>query len=119
MKFVLGSRGSLGDVSPEELYTTEPAWVEPGVPTAPPTSPTSAAASGSFFGNLFSSLTQPGTVTATLNKYVFGQTAPIPTLTNTNLTPLPSPSLITGIPDSYLLIGGAAILFIAMSKKRR
>ena len=112
MKFVLSSGGSLGQ-TPEDLYTTEPAWVEP---TTPPTSPTS---SGSIFGNLFSALTSPATVTATLNKYVFGKTAPIPTATNLPVKPVvPESQIIAGVPNSYLLIGGAALLFI-MSRGRR
>ena len=109
MKFVLGSGGSLGQ-TPEDLYTSEPAWVEP----SPPSSPTSG---GSIFGNLFSALTQPQVVTATLNKYVFGKTAPIPTATNYGV-PVASPSIIPGIPNSYLLIGGAAVAFIMMKKGR-
>ena len=110
-KFVLASRGSLG-ATPEDFYTTEAGWVEP---SSTPSSPTS---SGSIFGNLFSALTRPETVTATLNKYVFGQSAPIPTATNLPTT-LPAPSLIAGIPDSYLMIAGAAVLFMVISKRGR
>jgi hypothetical protein len=111
MKFVLGSGGSLGE-TPEDLYTSEPAWVEPG--PSPPSSPTSG---GSVFGSLFNALTQPATVTATLNKYVFGKTAPIPTATN-YVPRVPGPSIIAGIPDSYLLIGGAALAFILFKGRR-
>lgn len=112
MKFVLGSSGSLG-VTPEDLYTTEPSWVEPSA--TPASSPTS---SGSIFGNLFSALTSPNTVTAALNKYVFGKTSPIPTATN-YVAPVPTADLISGIPNSYLLIGAAAVAFLIMKKGRR
>jgi hypothetical protein len=33
-------------------------------------------------------------------------------------TGLPSPSLVAGIPNSYLLVGGAAVLFLMMKGKR-
>jgi hypothetical protein len=110
MKFVLGSGGSLGQ-TPEDLYTTEAAWVEPGA--TPPSSPTSGT---SVFGSFFNALTAPATVTATLNKYVFGKTAPIPTPTNYAVRP--SSTIIAGIPDSYLLIGGAAVAFLLFKGRR-
>jgi hypothetical protein len=123
-RFVLGSSGSLG-LTPEEEAWYGGEGVTPEIvaafatkPVAPATPPTSPTSGGSIFGGLFSALTSPATVTATLNKYVFGSTAPIPTATNRVMVPS-SPSIIAGIPNSYLMIGGAAILFLVMSKGRR
>jgi hypothetical protein len=76
-----------------------------------------APASTGFFDSIFSALTAKPVVNAALNKYIFGSTSPIPTATN-----IPQPvsgQMIAGIPNSYLLIGGAAVVMLAMSKKRR
>ena len=111
MGFALGQ-------GPEDIYAGAEAWVEPSV--------TGGAATGSILDSIIStgvdlakSITSPDIVKAAMSKYVFGQsTLPILKPGDPGYV-APRPSMIPGIPDSFLLIGGAAILFLVMSKKRR
>ena len=80
--------------------------------------------STSVWDQLFSSLTKPGVVNASLNKWVFGSTSPIPTSTNVYppgyVPPVAGSSIIAGVPDTYLMVGAAAVaLLILTSKKGR
>lgn len=71
--------------------------------------------------DLLKSITQPDVVKATLNKYLFGAPAPIPTATNLPVRTAPAPStgqLIAGVPNLYLLLGAGAVLFLLRGKKR-
>jgi len=111
--FALGQLGA----SPEDDYAGAEAWVEPtATGSATGSILDTIMASGS---DLLQAITQGDVVKATLNKYVFGKTAPIPTATNVARTgPVPvSAQIIPGIPNTYLLIGGAVALFLFMKKR--
>jgi hypothetical protein len=86
-----------------------------GVPVtslAPPDSP-------SLWTSLVSAFTSKPVVTAALNKYVFGSSAPIPTATNVYKPPVVSGQWVAGVPNSYLAIGAAAVALLAFSGKRK
>jgi hypothetical protein len=105
----------------EDIYASAENWLAP--PAAAP------SATGSILdailstgAGVVSAITQPDVVKATLNKYVFGSTNPIPQpgqpgYVGPGMPGYVSPSLIPGIPNLYLIIGGVGMLLL-LSKRR-
>jgi hypothetical protein len=74
--------------------------------------------SPSLWGSLVSAFTSKPVVTAALNKYVFGSSAPIPTATNVYRPPVVAGQWVAGVPNTYLAVGAAAVALLVLSKKR-
>lgn len=122
VRFALNQPQALGDF--EDIYASSPAediasqFAQEMIPAmAIVAAPAAAPASSGIFDSLWSALTAKPVVNAALNKYIFGSSSPIPTATN--MPVVPSSQIIAGVPNSYLFLGGAAVLLLVMSKKRR
>jgi len=127
----MGQPGMGLGITPEEE-----AWFGGGVDTMQPAvQPSSAVTSpstggGGFFSSIFdvitktgsgiiSSVTQPDVVKATLNKYVFGATGAIPLPGQPGYyAPKPEQQWIAGIPNMYVMLGGAAVLFLVLKGRK-
>jgi hypothetical protein len=83
-----------------------------------PVSSIAPAESPSIWESIVSAFTAKPVVTAAMNKYIFGSTAPIPTGTTAPVYPVAG-QWIAGIPNSYVLLGGAAVALLMLSKKSR
>ena len=106
----------------EDVYANAESWLAPAAAPSP---------TGSILDAIFQTgaavakaVTQPDVVKATLNKYVFGSTNPIPTAGQPGyIYPgqpgYVAPSLIAGIPNMYLIAGGLGLLLLVMGKRGR
>jgi hypothetical protein len=86
--------------------------------------PTQAApqAQPGFFDSILSALTSKPMVTAAANKFIFGQPTTVQYQSTNPYAPnyiAPASNTILGIPTTYVLLGGAALLAMVMMKKGR
>jgi hypothetical protein len=101
--------------SPEDLYAGADAWLEPAA---------GGTATGSILDSIISTgagitaaVTSPDVVKSAMNKFIFGTATPYQTGTSV-YTPAPTTGqIIPGVPNLYLLVGGAAILLLVLKKR--